>query len=348
MSALADVRRRFRLPERTGPERASRPRAGWLVVANKEFGDHVTSIRFVVLLLILAIAVAAPLYFASQTLRDLAQQASGFPAIFLALFTTSSQDIQIPRFYEFVGLLAPLLGIAFGFDAVNVERTQGTLPRLVSQPIHRDDVINGKFAAGLAVIAVMLGALTILVAALGIVRLGIVPSATEVLRLFAWFVLALVYVGFWLALATLLSVAIRQAAASALISIGIWFFLVILWSLPASIIASVLAPAVTSDATAIAAQRLPGEILRLSPSTMYSEGSFVLLNPVLTPQQRFDQFGVASIGQATQLGQQLSYTFFSIDQSIALVLPQVIALIALTLIAFALSYVLFMRQEVRA
>jgi ABC-2 type transport system permease protein len=348
MTALADIRRRFRLPEPTRREGVARTRPGWLVVADKEFGDHVTSIRFVVLLLILAVAVAAPLYFASQTLRDLAQQASGFPAIFLALFTSSSQDIQIPRFYEFIGLLAPLLGIAFGFDAVNVERTQGTLPRLVSQPIHRDDVINGKFAAGLAVIALILGALTVLVAAVGIVRLGIVPNATEVLRLVAWYLLALVYVGFWLALATLLSVAVRQAAASALISIGIWFFLAILWWLPASIIASVLAPAVTSDAAAVAAQRLPGEILRLSPSTMYSEASFVLLNPVLTPQVRFNQFGVGSLAQYDQLGQQLSYTFFSVDQSIALVLPQIVALIALTVIAFALSYVLFMRQEVRA
>ena len=37
-----------------------------------------------------------------------------------------------------------------------VSGPNGTLPRLLSQPIHRDDVINGKFAAGLAVIAMVL------------------------------------------------------------------------------------------------------------------------------------------------------------------------------------------------
>jgi ABC-2 type transport system permease protein len=33
----------------------------------------------------------------------------------------------------------PLLGIAFGFDAINNERAERTLPRLLPQPIWRDD-----------------------------------------------------------------------------------------------------------------------------------------------------------------------------------------------------------------
>ena len=60
-------------------------------------------------------------------------------------------------------LLVPLVGIAFGFDGINSERAQGTLSRLLAQPIHRDDVINGKFVAGIAVIALMLTALVVLV-----------------------------------------------------------------------------------------------------------------------------------------------------------------------------------------
>ena len=49
---------------------------------------------------------------------------------------------------------------------------QGTLPRLLSQPIHRDDVINGKFAAGLAVIGLVLVTVVGVIAAFGIIRLG--------------------------------------------------------------------------------------------------------------------------------------------------------------------------------
>ena len=69
----------------------------------------------------------------------------------------------MPAFHEFIGILGPLLGIAFGFDAINGERSPGTLPRLVSQPIHRDEIINGKFVAGIGAIALALGCLIAIV-----------------------------------------------------------------------------------------------------------------------------------------------------------------------------------------
>lgn len=53
-------------------------------------------------------------------------------------------------------LLGPLLGIALGFDAMNSELNKGTLCRILSQPIHRDCIINAKFVAALIVITIML------------------------------------------------------------------------------------------------------------------------------------------------------------------------------------------------
>ena len=41
-------------------------------------------------------------------------------------------------------------------------------------------------------------------------------------------------------------------------------------------------------------------------------------------------------------------SLLSLDQSFILVWPQVVALVAMTVACFALAYVLFMRQEVRA
>ncbi len=95
-----------------------------------------------------------------------------------------------PSFAGLVALLGPVLGIAFGFDAISCERSEGTLPRLVSQPIHRDDVINGKFVAGLAVITMILGAVILMLSGVGIIRLGIVPDADVALRLLTWFFVA--------------------------------------------------------------------------------------------------------------------------------------------------------------
>ncbi len=74
--------------------------------------------------------------------------------LFLKLFTVS--DGTLPSFVLFINFLGPLLGIALGFDAVNSEQNKGTLSRMLSQPIHRDCIINAKFVAALIVIGIML------------------------------------------------------------------------------------------------------------------------------------------------------------------------------------------------
>ncbi|HEU4571200.1 MAG TPA: ABC transporter permease subunit, partial [Candidatus Limnocylindrales bacterium] len=148
--------------------RSRPPRAGWMVVAGKEFGDYLSNVRFWVLFGILGLAAVATVYFASSAVRDVASQVTSGRTVFIAMFTiapgdlSNAQPAQIPPFYGLVGFLLPLIGIAFGFDSINGERSQGTLPRLLAQPIHRDDVVNGKFAAGLAVIATILVSITAL------------------------------------------------------------------------------------------------------------------------------------------------------------------------------------------
>ncbi len=319
------------------------PRAGWRVVAAKELGDHLTSVRFLVLLVVLGLAAAIPLYFAADQIRSIAPQASGAAAVFLALFTLGAQNISVLRVYEFVGIVAPLLGLAFAFDAVNGERSEGTLPRLLAQPIHRDDVINGKFAAGMAVIGLVLVTVVGFIAGFGMLRLGIVPHGTEILRLLAWVVVTFLYVALWLAFGLLLSVLIRRAATAALVGFGVWLLVTIFGQLITTLVSGVLAPAADASADAILTSlQLQQFIERLLPSTLYREISVVLLNPSVNQIS-----APTSIGQVQQAQQQIQ-SLFSLDQSFLLVWPQVVALVAVAVICFAAAYVAFMRQEVRA
>ena len=150
------------------PPREGRvPHAGWRVIAAKELGDHLLSVRFIVLLIVLGLAAAIPLYFAADLIRAAAPQASGVAGDLPARCSRiGSQDYTFLRVDSFVAIVAPLLGLAFAFDAINGERSEGTLPRLLAQPIYRDDVINGKFVAGLAVIGVVLLAVIGIIAGL--------------------------------------------------------------------------------------------------------------------------------------------------------------------------------------
>ncbi|HEX7098736.1 MAG TPA: ABC transporter permease [Acidimicrobiia bacterium] len=321
----------------TETEKEFRPVQGWRVVAAKELADHLLSGRFIVLMAVLGIATAAAVFAASGGIRDVAPNAQGITALFLKLFTVTADPVPFPLIV-FVGFLAPLLGIMFGFDAVNGERSQGTLPRLLSQPIHRDEVILGKFVAGLSVVAIMLASLVLFVSGIGIFRLGVVPTAAEITRLFVWLILAVIYVGFWQALATLTSVLTRRASTSALIPVGVWLVLALFGSFIFSAIAGIISPRDGTAVAEVAYLRTQQAVSQISPITLFQQGSTVLLDPEVRT------VGLVTLEQVDRaIVSELNLT-----QSLGVVWPQLVVLVAMTAVMYALAYVAFMRQEVRA
>jgi ABC-2 type transport system permease protein len=345
-----DKRSRRRRDAGAIPSRRERsvPHAGWMVVASKEFADHLLSARFFVLLAILGLAGGIPIFLATEKVRDLASQLPpGVSGLFVGLFIIGPTDVSIFQIdvtvQSFITLSAPLLGLAFAFDAINGERAQGTLPRLLSQPIHRDDVINGKFAAGLAIIAFVLAIVVAVISAFGILRLGIAPTASEVLRLIVWFVVTVMYVGLWLSFGLLLSILFRGASTSALVGFGSWLMVAVFGNFLVTLVLRFLVPTTQALTDSnLAAVQLNGFILRLLPTTLYNEVSRVLLNPSATYAST-----PPTIGQNVQVSQQIN-SVLSLDQSFIIVWPQIAVLFAIMLAFFAIAYVRFMRQEVRA
>ncbi len=320
------------------------PSGGWRTIAAKELADHLESVRFIVLLVVIGVAAIVPLYFVSTDISNSAPDLAGSPALFLALFVVGSQSVGGVTTVAFAALLVPLVGIAFGFDGINSERSQGTLSRLLAQPVHRDDIVNGKFVAGIAVITIMLGALVAVTAGLGIIRLGIIPSAEELARVVAWLMATVLYASFWLAFALLLSVVIRGAASAALVGFGTWLGLILFGAFLLPLAANALFPSNTSGTAddffaSTTAQQL---FLRISPATLYQDVVLALMNPATK-----SVLGVGNLGQYVSAQEQLP-TMLSLDQSILLVWPQIVALVAMTTAMFAGAYVLFLRQEVRA
>jgi ABC-2 type transport system permease protein len=319
-------------------EPTPRFRGGWRIVARKEFTDHISSVRFVILLVLLSLAGLAAVHSAAGPIRDAADSATQTPSIFLYLFTLSPE--RVPAFHEFLGILGPLLGIAFGFDAINGERSQGTLPRLVSQPIHRDEIINGKFVAGLAAIALTLAAVIAIVAGYGAWRLGVGPSSGDVVRILAFYVVAMTYTAFWLALSLWLSVVCRRAATAAMAVIAIWLVLTLFAGLIAGIIADSLhdVPADATTEQVLANARTELRIRRISPDQLYKEATGVLLNPSR------QSTGIV----ITEQDSRALPSSLPLADSLQLAWWQLVTLVALTTVVFAAAYTTFMRQEVRA
>ena len=304
-------------------------------ILRKELADYFTSIRFIILFVLILFASAAGLVAASQGIRG-ANLPEGF--VFLGLFTTSGN--VIPSLVTLIILLVPIIGIALGFDAINSERTSGTLSRILSQPVFRDSLINGKFLAGVVALSIMVGTMLLLVSGYGLSMIGVPPTAEEIIRLFIYLFLTIIFGAFWMGLAILFSVLLRRIAASLLISLALWLFFSIFILLVAPAIANALVPTADgSEAEIIRNIELRQMLMRFSPNTLFSEATTALLLPVV----------VGSLGVITQ--SQAAYMLpnpLSLGQSLLLIWPHITSLISLSAICFAISYLLFMKQEIRA
>ncbi len=310
--------------------------SGMVALYKKELADHLSSKRFFIIFILLFLTSTASLAGAISNIQDAVSQSSEF--IFLKLFTTGGSSIY--SFATFLAFLGPLAGITLGFDAINNERAQGTLNRLASQPIYRDSIINAKFLAGATVITAIVFSLGLYVGGAGLLLIGVPPSMEEVLRVLVFLVIACVYLCFWLALSILFSVICRHAATAALAGIAVWLFLSLFMSLVASGLANMVYPLDGMEGMFNTASNYGMELAlnRISPYYLFSEAASTVLNP-----------NVRSIGVVTmsQIEGALAGAL-PLRESLLLVWPHIVVIVALAGIAFAASYIVFMKQEIRA
>jgi ABC-2 type transport system permease protein len=258
--------------------------------------------------------------------------------LFLKLFTVAREPL--PSFAAFLGFLVPLVAIALGFDAINGEYSRRTMSRLLAQPIYRDAVLFGKFLGGLLVIAIALLTLWLLMTGLGLLFLGLPPSAADVARSLAYLAATLAFAGVWLALAIAFSTFIRSPATSALAALSVWLILTVFWGMIAPLLAGLIAPLDPVDPLSVLAQfETQQAVARLSPQTLYGEVAAILLDP-----------SARSVGPlfVTQLQGALMGAPLPTGESLLIVWPQFSTLIAAMILLFTLAYVAFQRQEVRA
>lgn len=326
----------------TSPRPASRrkgsPWTGLGTVFLKEMSDHLSSTRMRVFEILVLLTGIGAVYVAIQELRTITAQD---PFLFLRLFTHARDPM--PSFVALLGFLIPVLAIGLGFDSINSEFGRRTMSRILAQPIYRDALLFGKFLGGLATISIGLVALWLLVIGLGLLLLGVPPSGEEVARGLAFLVIAIAYAGTWLAVAILFSVIFRSPATSALCALGLWMLFSVLWPILAPFIAQAIAPpdpaALILGLPNIEALQIEQVVSRFSPNTLFAEATLAVMHP-----------STRALGLVfpSQLRGAVMGSPLPLDQSLLLAWPQITGLIAVAVLLFAVTYIVFQRQEIRA
>jgi ABC-2 type transport system permease protein len=327
-----------------------------VAIIRKELADYFNSSRFLVLFILMLVAGGLGLFAAKQGIRealDASRAVTEHGFVFLTLFTSYLGNI--PILTVAIAIVIPITGIVLSFDAINSERTGGTLSRLLAQPVYRDSVINGKFLAGIITMSIMVGAILLLVGGFGLIwfdlrpygfnmtGIGVpFPTPEEIIRLFLYFVVTVIYGAFWMGLSMLFSVIFRRAAGSLLIPVVIFIIFYFFWVFLGfgGYIADTISPIIPGSdaATQIQAAGMQQTIRSLSPSYLYQDVYVMMLSPM------WKGLGAITYGDFAYMVPNP----ISLGQSLLSVWPHLVGIVCLSAICFAVSYIVFMKQEIRA
>jgi ABC-2 type transport system permease protein len=319
--------------------RSGSPWTGLGTVVAKETADHLSSVRMELiegLVFLMALVLA---WFSSGNIRETIGES---PFLFLRLLSLAPDPIPF-SFIAMLDLVTPVIAIALGFDAINAEFNQRTLSRILAQPLYRDALLLGKFLARLLALTIALVSLWLVVLGLGLLRLGLPPSFEELVRMLGFLFATIAYGGVWLAVALLFSIVFRAPATAALAALGLWLVFTLFWS---TMITPLFATIVTGPQETMLGPNIAhfqtAQMLdRLSPNTLYAEIVRALLNPATRA------LGPVFMTVAEARG-LIPGAPLPVAQSFILVWPQLTGLIAAMIVIFAIGYIEFQRQEIRA
>lgn len=338
--------------------------SGLMTICRKELSDHLGSKRYLLLFVLIVTLSIASAYQGADFIKN--NPNSSFVDIF-----AGAQNSSFSFIYLMV-IFGPIIGLALGFDAINRERTRGSLSVLLSQPIFRDSILNGKFIAGVAALSLLAVSTVGILTGVAIPILGFGPAGEEIVRICVFTLFTILYLSIWLALGLLFSIMSKNTTTSILMSISTWLMFSIIITIAASFIANVAAPiemptgfqAVTRPAN----QTFPGgfdfnqtggfnqstfldqtqmtdyrqtmednanieaAVKKISPCYLYEDAATSLLG---IAEGGFGEAGNPFQGLAT-------------SQSVSSSWPQMTVLAVVLIACFASSYMLFLRQEIRA
>jgi len=170
-------------------------------------------------------------------------------------------DVVIVSLSSLTIFLVPLLALLISHDAIVGETERGTMLLLLSYPVSRGQVLIGKFAGHLAILA--------FATVLGYGTAAVTLSATgSTITAQSWFAFAamigtsILLGAAFIAIGYLVSVLVRERATAAGIAIGVWLLLVIVFDM------GLLGVLVVDQGRLISSTALSG-LLLLNPTDVY-------------------------------------------------------------------------------
>jgi ABC-2 type transport system permease protein len=361
---------------------------GLITVAHKEFLDHMRSRKFLLMfgifLIIAVIGMIGGIADYNEDLQTYNENQASTSSTPIRGFITEKPSILsvFANVATYLVFLGAILGIAMGFDQVSREKESKSLKILLSHPIYRDEVINGKALGGVLALAVSLGVVLFLSLAILLIY-GIVPDVSELGLIGVFGLVSFLLIFSYFAIALFMSTVAAESSSALIYTIIIF---VVLSSLVPMLARDTVVEGVVGTAPEMSQQLLDqmwsassqGNQTRVAqqPSGTTSEArqqynqqmqdywakrsavesTLTLLSPttnyetIIESVTSTDQSsgtergnpGSFSMGAARSTGQDLQT-----EDRLGKIVNNLIALLLFPAVFFGLAYVRFMRLDVR-
>ncbi len=386
-----------------------------LIVAQKEFMDHLMSKRFIaifaILMLLCIAGIASSMNAYDQSMDaykknqyenplqpGFQEQVAGLQKQIMDLqaYGGSADEIQmlrqqlellvnppIPSILSvfgmvnnggsvgggFFSMMIILIAMALGFDLITREKEEGSLKSLLSHPVFRDEVVNGKLLGAVATLAVVMG-IVFIVTVVVMMFYGAMLTTDDLARLGAFFILATLYSSVIFAISVMFSTICRTSVMSILCVIAIIILFMVVPSLTPNIASAVLGPTpemsqipqyINVIGSEVGGSGANGTQQVINPAYyQYYTRQFMLTDTIntLSPLYSFDSRISAAIlfkessstgpvPYSKALTQSPIYVEPSLWDSLAYAWIDILALITEFVVFAAITYVLFMRLDVQ-
>jgi len=329
---------------------------GLFNVARKELIDHLTSRRFIIILALFLIISASGMHEGInrynqqlESYKELISQIKevegiepGYmperPSIMLVFLFMSRQ----------IMMLGAILAIAMGFDLVSEEKETRSLKSLLSCPVFRDEIINGKALGGtLALVFAMGAALLISLAVLLI--FSIVPSMNELAAILVFGLVSILFLLAYFAIALMISTISGKSGSALIYTLVIFFILGSILPIVGGTVADMVCgdqpkspPVVVTNMSEEEMQQYNEVLMAWSEKRKPIIEAFTVISPNMNYERILNKI-CSSSSVTTTYGDEAP----GLQDVLGRVWKNILALISFSVVFFALAYVKFMRMDIR-
>jgi ABC-2 type transport system permease protein len=203
-----------------------------LKIAKKEITDALRNKLFLITLGLLLLLTVVSIILASIQVRAAMSEYNNSVGFLKAMGKTELPPAPnlnplaaSKGFVNYLGMIGALLAMILGNNAIVKERRSGTLKLLLSRPVFRDSLLNGKLLGNLGILA-LISALVGMITYVSLLLIGNVSlSGNEITRMIFFFIMSFLYMAFFLILAVTLSLVSSNGNKALLTTIILWLIL---------------------------------------------------------------------------------------------------------------------------